>query len=206
MKLIQGTLLSLVVLVALGLGGCATSSAPKPAKKPAVETVEMPSVREYKLDDHGKIGFLLPKGWSSAPPRNNSKMTPYSLRVEAGDKSAAVMISVSWDGIPGKLSIPTEQELERMLRARAARQYLRSSVEQKMVSRQFDGTEVSGFYAQFTESKWVNSEVPEGNYRVVTDGVFRCGNLWGSFTIYSQDKSGDSFTPAFAMIKSLRRL
>lgn len=190
--------------------GCSSKApAPKasaaPQKKISAEPA-LPTIREFKIGDHGTLGFLLPKGWVFTPKKSNSPLTPYSFRIDAADKSAAIMVSISWDGIGGKLSTPTAEELERLLRSRASRQYMRHSVEKKTVVQEFQGTEMDGFYAQFTDNSWTHSEVPAGAYRVVTDGVFRCGNLWGSVTVYSQDKSGESFTPAFAMIKSFRRL
>ncbi|MCD6048999.1 MAG: hypothetical protein K0Q55_402 [Verrucomicrobia bacterium] len=174
----------------------ATASVTKPTGKP--------TPKNFKVGEHGTLAFDLPGGWSYKTYRTNP-LIPAAFRLDAPDKSAAMLVSVSWDGIGTSQEAPDEQLLERKLRNQAEKR-IRNSVEKSVVLKTVLLTDGYAQYAQFTEAMWTNAEVPKGNYRYVTDGAFRCGNLWGSFTVYSQDKTGESFRPALAIVQSLHKL
>ncbi len=192
--------------------GCATKSEPhgvpiliQPSTDSGVsKPAGKPVPKKFPVGDHGTLAFEMPGGWSYRTYRTNP-LIPAAFRMDAVDKSTAMLVSVSWDGIGTSQEAPDEQLLERKLRNQAEKR-IRNSVEKSVTLK----TEVlaDGYaqYAQFTEAMWTNAEVPKGNYRYVTDGVFRCGNLWGSFTVYSQDKTGESFRPALAVVQSLHKL
>ena len=195
--------------------GCSTSSkepqkvkvsAPAKTEKKAPVEPAMPVVREFAIGQPGTLGFLMPGNWIYAPGKITSLLIPAAIRVDDPDKLTAVQVNISWDGIAQKLSTPTEADLELKLRTHASYQHLRTSVEGKIEVKSFKSPEMIGRYAQFTEAQWTNVEVPKGVYPVVTEGVFRCGNLWGTFTIYSQSKSDEGFLQAFAMVRSFRKL
>lgn len=184
--------------------GCASPD--RARATPTSEASSQPSVQELALGNPGTFGFLLPPAWIYQPGKLTSPLLPGSFRVDAPDQSTAVQVTVSWDGLGPKPSSPTLAELELKLRVQAGYQHIRTSVEKKVITKPVQGTRMTGFYAQFTEEQWTNAEVPLGVYPVVTEGVFRCENLWGTFTIYSQDKTGTAFNHAFAMVRSFRKL
>ncbi|HEY1172504.1 MAG TPA: hypothetical protein VGH19_14135 [Verrucomicrobiae bacterium] len=163
-----------------------------------------PAAKKFKVGEHGVLGFDLPRGWNYRPYRT-SPLIPASFRLDAPDGSAAMIVSISWDGIGTGKEAPDEQLLERKLRNEAEKR-IRTSVEKTVEVKTVILDDGHVQYAQFTQAMWVNAEVPKGNYRYSTDGVFRCGNLWGAITVYSQDKTGDSFRPALEVIKSFRKL
>jgi len=199
-------------LLCLALGaslvtGCSSPSSSVRTEKQAPAEPVMPVIKELAIGQPGTFGFLLPGDWSYTPGKITSPLIPAGFRVDAPDKATAVQVSISWDGIgPTKASTPTMADLEVKLRVQAGHQNLRTAVERHVVVKSFDGTDVIGLYTQFTEAQWTNVEVPKGVYPIVTDGVFRTGNLWGTFTIYSQDKAGPGYLQAFAMVKSFRKL
>lgn len=206
-------LCSLLGASLLLLAGCATPSAqhgvPIPADVSTTTTTVhkptgKPTPKKFKVVDQGTLGFGLPRGWSQKNYRT-SPLIPAAFRLDAPDRSAAMLVSVSWDGIGTNSEMPAEQHLERKLRNHAEKR-IRNAVEKTVEVKTVLLENGYAQYAQFTEAMWANAEVPKGNYRYVTDGVFRCGNLWGSFTIYSQDKSGDSFQPALSVVQSFRKL
>lgn len=172
-----------------------TATVTKPTGKPTPKT--------FKVGEHGTLVFDLPGGWNYKTYRT-SPLIPAAFRLDAPDKSAAMLVSVSWDGIGTSQEAPDEQLLERKLRNQAEKR-IRNSVEKAVTLKTVLLVDGYAQYAQFTEAMWTNAEVPKGNYRFVTDGAFRCGHLWGSFTIYSQDKTGDSFRPALAVVESLHK-
>lgn len=203
--------LSVAIVLA---GGCATTS-PQTAATPAPVVVAQPPApkpkplgkpteKRFKVREQGTLIFNLPAGWRYQTFRT-SKLVPMSFRLDAPDKSAAMRVSVSWDGIGIPPKAPTERELENDLRVIGGQRIHHSEEHNTNVKNLLiDGGYVK--YAQFTDSMWVHADVPEGNYRYTTDGVFRCGNLWGSFVIFSQDKSGETFRPALAVVQSLHQL
>jgi len=203
----------LLVCLATGLlqSGCASSSShgvPIPVEASTTAAVTKPAgkpvPKKLKIGQHGTLLFELPSNWRYKTYRTHS-LLPAAFRLDAPDKSAAMLVSVSWDGIGTGKETPNEAQLERQLRNQAEKR-IRNAVEDSVLLKTvlLDGGYAQ--YAQFTEAMWVNAEVAEGNYRYVTDGAFRCGNLWGSFTVYSQDKLGESFRPALAIVQSLRQL
>jgi hypothetical protein len=203
----------ILVLFSLAMAaGCSTSrvSAPQDpvAAAEAMQKAEPKPVgklspRKFKVREHGTLEFGLPPGWGYRTYRT-SPLIPAAFRLDAPDKSAALLVSVSWDGIGTSQEAPNEEQLERKLRNHAEKR-IRNAVEKTVTVKTVVLDDGYAQYAQFTEAMWMNAEVAKGNYRYNTDGVFRCGNLWGSFTVYSQDKTGDSFRPALAVIQSLRK-
>ncbi len=166
-----------------------------------------PTTEQFQAGEHGTLAFELPDGWTYTIYKT-SPVIPASFQLDSPDKNATVRFRVSWDGIDSRPSNPSAGELERLLRNRAERRIRLSEEDSVNVKTITTAGGVAQFaqFAQFTESIWVNAEVAPGNYRYATDGVFRCGNLWGSFSIYSQDKLGESFRPALAIVQSLRQL
>jgi hypothetical protein len=204
-------LLKCVGLVLL-IAGCTSAPPPHGVPKP-IETSVTPAVtkpagkpvsKKFKVGQYGTLLFELPSNWRYKTYRTHP-LIPAAFRLDAPDKSAAMLVSISWDGIGTDKEAPNEVQLERMLRNRAEKR-IRNAVENSVQLRTVLLDDGYAQYAQFTEAMWVNAEVAEGNYRYTTDGAFRCGNLWGSFTVYSQDKTGESFRPALAIVQSLRKL
>jgi len=163
-----------------------------------------PTPKKFKVGPHGTLAFELPSNWRYKTYRTHP-LIPAAFRLDAPDKSAAMLVSVSWDGIGTDKEAPDMTQLERILRNQAEKR-IRNAVEKSVEVKTVLLDDGYAQYAQFTESMWVNAEVAEGNYRYSTDGVFRCGHLWGSFTVYSQDMTGESFRPALAVVQSLRKL
>ncbi len=195
-----------VALASSLVTGCSSPSPSGRTEKKAPAEPVMPVVKELAIGQPGTLGFLLPGDWSYIPGKITSPLIPAGFRVDSPDKATAVQVNISWDGISPKKETPSLADLELKLRVQSGYQNLRTAVERKVVVKPFDGTDVIGFYTQFTEAQWTNVEVPKGVYPIVTDGVFRTGNLWGTFTIYSQDKAGVGYLQAFAMVKSFRKL
>jgi len=198
-------------VVALLCAGCASPTphgVPIPVQTSATATVikptGKPTPRKFKVVDQGSLAFNLPAGWSYKTYRT-SPLIPAAFRLDAPDKSAAMLFSVSWDGIGTAQEAPNEMQLERKLRNYAERR-IRNAVEKSVDVKTVQLDDGYAQYAQFTEAIWVNAELPKGHYRFATDGVFRCGHLWGSYTIYSQDKQGETFRPALSVVQSLRTL
>lgn len=192
--------------------GCATTSKSATPGMPATAGFEgaapkppgKPTPKSIKVREHGSLAFDVPPGWRYHP-YSTSKYIPAAFRLDAPDKSAAMLVSISWDGIGTEKEAPNEMQLERALKNRAEKR-IRTSVEKAVQLKTVVLADGYAQYAQFTEAMWQNSEITEGSYRYNTDGAFRCGNLWGTFTIYSQDKSGESFRPALAVVQSLHKL
>lgn len=198
--------------LALAGAGCATTSKSSAPGMPAAAGFEgaapkppgKPTPKSIKVREHGALAFEVPPGWRYHP-YSTSKYIPAAFRLDAPDKSAAMLVSISWDGIGTEKEAPNEMQLERALKNRAEKR-IRTSVEKAVQLKTVVLADGYAQYAQFTEAMWQNSEITEGSYRYNTDGAFRCGNLWGTFTIYSQDKSGESFRPALAVVQSLHKL
>lgn len=181
------------LLLALAFLAAAISSLP------AADGLDL-TTNSVSVGKQGTLEILAPKDWKfTSATRPGS---PSGASLHSPSNSIAIGISVFWDGIGKKIAKPTQADFERIVSNVCVRQYEPSSVERKTTLENLQGPAVTGVYARFTDAHWV--PMLKTDYPNVVSGMFRSGNLWGNFDIYTHDKDGPLFKQALQVLQSMR--
>ncbi len=184
--------LSLLVL----LGGRTASGADSPSA----------TTNSVLVQNQGTLSWVVPAGWEYTPPRADPAGTlPAFFRLRSAAGQPSLMVTVFWDGFGPKKLSPSAEELTDMLKQGAETKFVPTSVEKEVHPLPLAGDRMWGRYVSFTDLKFADMDVrdiPPTESRVATIGMFRTGNLWGNFTLFSNAKEGAQFDQALAVVKS----
>ena len=170
----------------------------------AAEQAEF-TTNSLPVPDHGSICFKAPKGWSFLKKGAVNPFGPRSAEFRSEDGLISAQATFFWDGFGPKQMKPSEKDLADLTEKSGKAQFLSGSVEKKVVLENFKGAEASGCFARFTDADWVGKKPPAGEFANVTTGMVRCGDLWGNFTILTNEKDGPSFKQALVVIETLQK-
>jgi len=193
MKLIRCGLLCLGLL-----GGMLNVQAAEP------EAVGKLENRQVAVADQGSLAFSAPTNWTFTAAKMPGPKFPATFRLRPEDKSVALLVTVFWDGYGDH--VLSDAELQNVLKVSSERQYAPTSVEKKVEILKFTQPGVHGWYAQFTDASLVGKNPPPGDFKVVTSGVFRAGNLWGNFTLLTNVKDDAGFKAGLKVLESFKKL
>jgi hypothetical protein len=185
----------------LGLLGMTLGvAAAEPTVAPKTES------RQVTVAEEGSLAYNAPGEWVySAPKLPNGKFPP-TFKLSPKDQSASLLVTVFWDGFGNRATPMTDAELQNVLKVSSERQYVPTSVEKKLEILKFTQPGVHGWYAQFTDASLVGKNPPPGDFKVVTSGIFRAGNLWGNFTLLTNAKDDAGFKTGLKVIESFKKL
>ncbi len=157
------------------------------------------------IHGHGTLTWAAPATWEHTPPPSAaSSDAPVASRWRAPGNHPTVLVSIAWDGIAGNPGKPDGPILAVLVKAFAEKRYAAGSVEKTAkVETVTNGTTIIS-YASFTDPQFVAKDPPPEETRHMTVGMFRSGPLWGNFTLMTNDKDGDEFREAMALVKSFR--
>ena len=153
--------------------------------------------------EHGTLEVLIPKDWTLLRTNLNLPRKPESFELHSARNEIVVRITSFWDGFGGSNAKPTEEDMANSVRTNAERVWLPISVEKSLTVEKLRGPAVTGSFVRITDAKWV--PVVKGTYRNQATGMFRSGNLWGSFDLLTNDKDGPEFKQGLNVMESLRR-
>ena len=158
------------------------------------------------VQNHGTLTWFAPAGWEYTPPQADILGTmPASFRLRAPDGQPSLMVTVFWDGFGPKKLNPSDAELADLLKKGAEVKFAPGSVEKEVRFTPLAGDRMRGNFVSFTDAKFADTDlrdIPPGEARNATIGMFRTGNLWGNFTLLSTAKEGEQFDQALAVVKS----
>lgn len=158
------------------------------------------------VQNHGTLSWVVPAGWEYTPPRADPTGTiPAFFRLRSPAGQPSLMVTVCWDGFGPKKLSPSGEELVEMLKHGAEEKFVPTSVEKEVHPVALAGDRMWGTYVSFTDLKFADMDVkdiPTTESRHATIGMFRTGNLWGNFTLFSNAKDGAQFDQALAVVKS----
>ena len=172
--------------------------------------VAEPATLQFKTNSaavhqHGTLSWTVPAAWTDTGADGTPPPTaPITLRFRAPGNRPTVLLAVFWDGIGAQQAKPGAELFPVLVKALAEKQYAAGSVEKTAKVETFKDDTVAVSYASFTDLKFTGKEPPPDETRNITVGMFRCGHLWGNFTLLTNDKDGDEFKQAMAVVKSLR--
>jgi hypothetical protein len=156
--------------------------------------------------DQGKLEIVAPGGWRFGIRDSSRTGVPLTFEVRSEDGQALLLMNVFWDGFGPKQFKPTDADLLKILTLTSETQYVPTSVEKKLTTERISGGSAQGTMARFTDAKWAGKTPPPGEFGNVAAGVIRCGNLWGNFTLLSNDRDGAKVREGLAVLESLRKV
>jgi hypothetical protein len=169
----------------------------------AAETTAM-KTNSLALGTPGTLEISTPADWTFSPTNLNLPDNPLSVELHAPNNALVIRFYVRWDGFGGSTAKPTEKEMSQIVSNNVAVQYLSVAVEKTITLEKLKGTGVIGTFARITDSTW--SPVAKGDtYPNLTEGMFRCSNIWGNFNVVTFDKDGPLFKEALKALESMRR-
>jgi len=156
----------------------------------SMETVS----KEYALPDNGSFHLSAPKSWNDRINDSPELTLPaIEFNPNAGDKFS-VLITPMWTKKTNDL--PDNEALKDHIQS-AANKALPNAVESQIVIRNIDGLSAYGFYYLATD------RAPKpGEYKYMTQGIVRTGDLLLGFTILTNDGQDDIIQTAIKMIKN----
>jgi hypothetical protein len=155
------------------------------------------------LGEPGTLEMPSPAGWKIAPTNLNLPDNPIAVELHAPNNALIIRFYIRWDGFGGKTFKPTEAEMSKIVSNNIVVQYLPTAVEKSFQLEKLHGPSVTGVFARITDANW--NPLQKDTYPNLTEGMFRCGNIWGNFNVVTYDKDGPLFKDALKVLESMRR-
>jgi hypothetical protein len=167
------------------------------AETPALKT------NSVALGGPGTLQILAPTNWTFSPTNLNLPDNPVTVEMHAPNNALIIRFYIRWDGFGGKPFKPAEAEMGKIVSNNIVLQYLPTAVEKTFDLEKLHGPSVTGVFARITDANWTPLE--KNSYPNLTEGMFRCGNIWGNFNVVTFDKNGPLFKDALKVLESMHR-
>jgi hypothetical protein len=153
------------------------------------------SPHSYDLPDHGALTLLVPDGWVSELKQPPNRLPPtIGLKPRSGTPFE-VLVTAAWPMGPTS-KIPDEATLRSEVAA-AAKAAASQSVEGVLPVQEIQGAHGGGFYFAATD------RAPNpGEYKYLTQGVFRIGEISLAFTVLTNDGQEAVVRSALEMLRT----
>ncbi len=151
--------------------------------------------RSYLLPDHGSIQFKVPLSWRDDLRQPPHRLPPtIALKPKTG-KPFEILVTPIWPASKEKQPIPSEK-LKQLVEQEAERAKSQA-VEKTVPTQELRGSSGMGYYFAVTD------RVPSPEeYKYMTQGMIRVGNLTVTFTVLTNDGQEKIVTDALSMLKS----
>jgi hypothetical protein len=170
----------------------------------AAEQVEF-TTNSIPIQGHGALEIKAPKAWRVATTNAFGPAGPHTVVVQSAAGDIAVQITIYPEGLGTNQLKPDDEKMAELLKTFAEAQYAPAAVEKQVTMEKLKGADVSGSFARFSDAKWVGKKPPPAEFSNVATGLMRCGDLWGNFTVLTNDKDGPLFKEGLAVVESLRK-
>jgi len=182
----------LVIIALVGAFGFARA-----ADNPALKT------NSVALGEPGTLQILSPRDWTFSYTNLNQPDHALTVELHSVSNSVVIRFFIRWDGFEGSSAKPTASDMSKIVSNNVVTQYLPVAVEKTVTLEKLHGPAVIGTFARITDSTW--TPMVKNTYPNLTDGMFRCGNIWGNFNIVTFGKDGPLFKDALKVLESMRR-
>ncbi|MGD0503589.1 MAG: hypothetical protein ABSD02_12670 [Steroidobacteraceae bacterium] len=153
------------------------------------------SPHSYGLPDHGALTLLIPDGWTSEFKHPPNRLPPTIGLMPRSGMPFAVLITAGWP--TGPLSEAPDEATIRSEIAAAARGVASQSVEGVLPLVEIKGVNGGGFYFAATD------RAPNpGEYKHLTQGVIRVGEITLAFTVLTNDGQEAEVTSVLVMLRT----
>ncbi len=153
------------------------------------------SLRNYTLPDHGSIQFQVPSSWEDRLAQPPDRLPPTIEFKQKAGHPFSMLITPIW---PAKenTKLPDGDNLRKSVQE-AADRIASGAVEKKINLIKLNGSSAYGYYFSVTDS------APKpGEYKYLTQGHVRVGDLMVIFTILTNDDQDKVISDGLALIKS----
>jgi hypothetical protein len=176
---------------------CALSVVSHAADKQSLATNTISAGKE------GTLEILTPPGWTLLQTNLNLPDKPLTAELHSPSEQTVIRVYLRWDNFGGTTIKPNDKNMEQIVSNTVARQYLSMSVEKSITLEKLRGPGVTGVFARITDAGW--TPVMKNEFPNLTEGMFRCENLWGNFNLMSFGKNSPSFKEGLKVLESMRR-
>jgi hypothetical protein len=152
------------------------------------------ATRRYELAGHGFLRMVVPKSWHEEV-RQPAQQLPPTIVFTPKSGSAFQILLTPIFAVQQGMVMPTPWDVRRNVE-RAVEIAKGHAVEETVLLRELRGPSVIGYYFSVTD------RAPKhGEFKHMTQGMFRVGDLAPTFTILTNDGAGNVVADALAMLK-----
>lgn len=163
---------------------------------------EILQTTDVVVGTNGTLQIAMPRNWTMVQTNLNFPGDPKTVELHSASNTIVIRLQIYSGAFKGTLIEPNEIKMNTIV-SNDAMAYLPISVEKKIVLENLKGPAVTGSFVRFTDAGW--TPVVKDEYRALTHGMFRCGQIWGTFDLLTNDKEGTFFNEGMDVIKSFRR-
>lgn len=153
--------------------------------------------RKYRLPDHGYIELQVPRSWRDDVRQPPGRLPPTIVFTPPAGSSFQILLTPMFS-VRDDVSMPSPAQIKATV-ARTAAQVKRRSVEKDVAVKELKGPSAIGYYFSVTD----RAPRPE-EYKYMTQGILRAGELMPTFTILTNDGADAIVVQALAMLQSAR--
>jgi hypothetical protein len=155
------------------------------------------TTRGYELPEHGRLELLVPQSWREEVHRPASGLPPTIVFTPGTGASFQILLTPLFSFrtdvvMPGIVEVKSIVE-------KTAKSVASQAVEETIPIKELKGDSVAGYYFTATD------KAPKrGEYKYMTQGTFRVGDLAPTFTILTNDGGESAVIDGLAMLKGAK--
>jgi len=152
------------------------------------------TTRSYQLHDHGFIQFLVPISWREEVHQSSERLPPKIVFTPKSGSSFQILLTIfsAQQGMAELTPSGVKKHVER-----AADGFKSQSIEKTIAINELKGPSAIGFYFSVTDK----SPKP-GEYKYMTQGIARIGELTPTFTILSNEGAENAVADSLTMLEN----
>ncbi|MEW5948914.1 MAG: hypothetical protein AB1711_05825 [Thermodesulfobacteriota bacterium] len=154
--------------------------------------------RNYPLPNHGSIQLQVPSGWEDHLTQPPNRLPPTIKFTQKKGSTFSMLITPLWPANEN-IKLPDGDNLKKSVQ-KAADKIASRAVEKKISLMELKGPSAQGFYFSVTDS-----EPKPGDYKYLTQGHIRVGDLMAIFTILTNDGQDSIVSDCLELMKSAKQ-
>ena len=157
------------------------------------------STKSYRLADHGFIQLQVPQSWRDEIHQPEGGLPPTIVFSPRDGTSFQILITPLFSPRKGVV-MPTPDQIKRIVQRTA--EHVQSQAVQKTISiNELKGPSAIGYYFSVTD----RSPKP-GEYKYMTQGMLRVGELVPTFTILTNDGAESVVADSLSMLRGAKHV
>ena len=152
-------------------------------------------VRNYSLAGHGILRLSVPKSWQEQVKQPPNNLPPTIIFTPGSDTSFQILLTPLFS-VRENMNMPSPADIKKNV-SHAAEAAKSQAVEKNIIIKELKGTSSTGYYFTATD------KAPNpGEYKYMTQGMLRSGDLLPTFTILYNDGAENVVVVALTMLKN----
>ena len=165
----------------------------------SLASAEELATRNYPLPGHGSIQLQVPVSWRGEVRQPPGELPP-TIRFTMEDSSLFMVLLTPMFKVNDEMVLPSPEGMRTHLE-NVVQNISQQAVEKTIPIKELKGPSVTGYYFFATD----RAPGP-GEYKYMTQGMFRVGELAPMFTIFANDGAEDDVAAALSMLKNTTHL